>query len=251
MHAIVAGAPKRDSHRWFVTMICALCKTQVPLCRSHIIPEFCFKCLYDGNHHYINMYDVRNDKTCLGQKGFYEPMLCTQCEAKFTRYERHSRRIFTDPLPPPRKGTTRFFDLPNVDAFKFRYFLLSVLWRASNARQKIFQHVDLGPRHHEILRQHLLSETLPPYNRYGCWVLSLHYDDTPLKDFVVEPTYCRIEGHKVYRFVFTGIVLMCFVSNHSLSERWSRLLLGSSDHVTIYRADLPELAFLRKVWYGK
>ena len=81
--------------------------------------------------------------------------------------------------------------------------------------------------------------------------MSLHYDNIPLKDVIVEPTYCRIEGHKVYRFVSAGIVLMCFVSNHRLSEGWSRLLLGSSGQVSIYRADLPELAFLRKVWYGK
>lgn len=221
------------------------------MCNSHIIPEFCFKTLYDENHHFIKLYDVRNDGHCYGQKGYSEPLLCAECEALLARYERYCRRVFTDPLPPPRADTKRFYDLSRVNGFKLRYFFLSILWRASESKHEMYKHVTLGKKHSDILRSHLLAETLPPYDQYGCLVLALHHNDTPLKDLIVEPTHCRIEGHKVYRFVFAGLVLFCFVSSHQVSERWKRLLLGSSEQVTIYRADMPELGFLRSVFYGK
>lgn len=230
---------------------CKLCLAETKVCKSHIIPEFCFKGLYDENHRFIDMYDVRNEKHCLGQKGYSEPLLCSDCEERFARYERHCRRLFTDPLPSPRVGTKRFFDLPNVDGFKFRYFLLSILWRASESKGNVFTHVNLGSKHSEVLRKHLLAETLPPFDQYGCWVLALHYEDEPMNGIIVEPTYCRIEGHKVYRFVFTGIMLYCFVSSHPVPETWNKLLLGYSDRITIYRADLPEVGFLREMWYGQ
>ena len=230
---------------------CRLCLAETKLCKSHIIPEFCFKGLYDENHRFIDMYDVKNEKQCLGQKGYSEPLLCSDCEERFARYERHCRRLFTDPLPAPRVGTKRFFDLPNVDWFRFRYFLLSILWRASIAQGPVFTHVNLGPRHSEILRKQLLSETLPPFDQYGCWVLALHYENEHMRSIIVEPTYCRIEGHMVYRFVFTGVVFYCFVSSHPIIERWRKLFLGYSGQTTIYRADLPELRFLREMWYGQ
>lgn len=231
-------------------MNCKLCLQDRKLCRSHIIPEFCFSLLYDDNHHFINMYDVRQEKTCLGQTGWKEPLLCPTCEGIFAKYERHSRRLFTDQLPAPRKGTKRYFDLPRLDHFKLRYFFLSILWRASVAKSPMFKHVALGQKHEQLLRGHLLAETLPEYDDYGCWVLALHYDSEPLKDIIVEPTHCRIEGHRVYRFVFAGIVLFAFVSSHPVSDKLRRFLLGATSQVTVYRADLPELGFLRQVWHG-
>lgn len=229
---------------------CKLCLAEAKLCKSHIIPEFCFKELYDENHRFIDLYDVRNEKHRLGQKGYSEPLLCSDCEERFARYERHCRRVFSDPLPSPRVGAKRFFDLPNVDWFKLRYFLLSILWRASVAKCTVFTHVNLGHRHGEILRKHLLAETLPPFDQYGCLVLALHYEDEPMKDIIVEPTYCRIEGHKAYRFVVAGLVFFCVVSSHPVSEHWHKLLLGYSDQVTVYRTDLPDLRFMRDVWNG-
>lgn len=231
-------------------MICRLCQADTKLSNSHVIPELCYKELYDAKHRLIDMYDYRNDKIRFRQIGYREPMLCATCEKHFARYERHCRRLFSDPLPHPRAGTTRFFDLPRLDDFKLRYFFLSILWRASESKGTFFQHVNLGPKHSELLRNHLLADTLPPFDEYGCWALALHYENKPMKDFIVEPTPGRIEGHKVYRFIFSGIVLFCFVSSHPIPEMYRKCLIGGTGAVTIHRADLPELGFLREMFLG-
>lgn len=228
---------------------CHLCRTEARLCRSHIIPEYCFKNLYDEKHHFIEMYDVRQERIRLGQKGWSEPILCSACEALFARYERHCRRLFADPLPPIRPGTKRVLDIPRLDVARLRYFFLSILWRANEARSAVFKHVDLGPKHSEELRSSLLSERLPDFDRYGCFVLSLHYEDAPMSGIIVEPTYTRIDGHKVYRFVFTGLVVHMFVSSHPLPDSMRRTLLGAAAGVVIYKADLPEIGFLRRLWF--
>ncbi len=232
-------------------MICRLCHAEAKLSNSHVIPEFCYKGLYDEKHRLIDVYDFKNDKKRFRQIGYREHLLCSDCERHFAHYERHCRRLFTDSLPEPRAGTKRFFDLPRLDGFKLRYFLLSILWRASESKDGFFKHVDLGSKHSELLRSHLLADTLPSFDEYGCWALALHFEDKPLKDLIMEPTPSRIEGHKVYRFVFTGIVLFCFISSHPIPEMYRKCLIGSSKSVTIHRADLPELGFLRKTLFGQ
>jgi hypothetical protein len=112
----------------------------------------------------------------------------------------------------------------------------------------MFAHVDLGEKHSEALRSNLLAEELPKFDQYGCFVSVLHHEGRPMKDMIVEPTYCRVDGHKVYRLVFTGLLVHVFVSAHPVPERLRRLFVGATGHVTVYAADLEEFAFLRRMW---
>ena len=197
------------------------------------------------------MYDVRNMKTRLGQIGYREPLLCKRCEGQFAKYERRARRLFTDPLPKPRPGTTRLYNITNLDAHTVRYFLLSILWRASVASHDAYKNVAIGVKHEEFLRKALLSEELPPYDKYGCLLFALHYQGEQLKDLLVPPMPSRFEGHKVYEFVFAGIVARYLVSSHPVPDKWKPLLMGANDGVSIYRAELEEFKGLKKAWYGK
>src|SRR5205807_10147179 len=81
-------------------MKCALCLEEARLCKSHIIPEFCFVPFYDQNHRIIEVSDVEKGRVRRMQKGFWERLLCIKCESLLNGLERQARRIFTDPLPP-------------------------------------------------------------------------------------------------------------------------------------------------------
>ena len=228
---------------------CALCGAEAKLCKSHIIPEFCYAPMYDSEHRFIDMYDVKNQKIRKGQKGHWQYMLCRECESHFSKFERHASRVFTRPLPAPRLGTTRYFDLPAVDPGKLRLFLLSVLWRAGVSRLDMFEHVVLG-RHEEALRRIVLSEEPPSFDSYGTMMFALHYRKDPLHNMLVEPTPCRVDGHRVYRFVFHGFVMMIWVTGHRVGSRWRRLFLGADGATTVYSAELDEFKFLHSLWYG-
>src|ERR1035437_506423 len=228
-------------------MTCRLCLTDTPLAQSHIIPEFIFSGMYDKKHRYLELSDVNTGKIRLGQKGFRERLLCPSCESHLNRYERHSRRLFVDDLPQPESPKSRRVRIENLDYRLFKLFLLSVLWRASVSSLPMFEHVDLGP-HEEKIRLILQSENPGSPRMYPCSVFPLLFEGEHFRGYMVEPTFCRIEGHKCYRFVFGGFVFMVFVSSHNIPPKFEKVLLTDNSPLFLYPTELSDFAFLRDVW---
>ena len=57
------------------------------LCRSHIIPEFFFKPLYDEKGRYHQYSADPEQKTLVHQKGLREYLFCRECEDRFRVWE--------------------------------------------------------------------------------------------------------------------------------------------------------------------
>ena len=226
---------------------CALCLQEAPLCKSHIIPEFCFTPFYDQNHRIIEVSDVEKGKMRRVQKGFWERLLCAKCETLLNGWERLARRVFTDSLPPHEAGTKRARSFKNVDYASFKLFMLSILWRASVTTHSFFKHVSLGP-HEELIRQMILNRDAGEAEDYPMMIFALHFQGQHMPDLMFEPTYMRVGGLKCYRFVFTGVIAMIYVSGQVPSTRFMRLALGPEKPVRIYDGELSEFRFLREVW---
>jgi hypothetical protein len=218
-----------------------------PLCNSHIISEFLFRILYDKNHRYIEVPDIKEGKVRKGQSGYKQRLLCSACEKVLNRYERHSRRLFRDALPPPLLGAARMREFHNLDYRLLKLFFLSVLWRASLSSLPIFRHVSLGP-HEETLRNMILSGDAGSEADYATLFFILHLDGQHLRDFMVEPTFMRVEGHKCYRLVLSGFVVLIFVSSQQVPDPLPRVVLSPSRPVRGYDAEFGQFAFLRAVW---
>lgn len=228
-------------------MRCRLCLQEAPLCKSHVIPEFCFKPFYDNSHHFIEVTDVKKGKVRKGQKGYWERLLCKDCEALISRYERYARRLFADPLPPIVPGTQRVRQHPNLTYRDLKLFFLSVLWRCSVSTNSFFKHVSLGP-HDEKIRLMLLTRDAGFANLYSVMIFALHFDGKRLPDFMVEPTPTRFEGRKCYRFVLSGFVILIFVSSHDAPEKFLRHVLSPNRPIETYDNELGDFGFLREVW---
>ncbi|MCB1209556.1 MAG: hypothetical protein KDK97_09530 [Verrucomicrobiales bacterium] len=228
-------------------MNCALCHETKDLCKSHIIPEFIFAPLYDKDHRFIEVTDVANGVVKRGQKGYWERLLCVDCEAAISRHERHSRRLFVDPLPPQISGSKRIREHPRLDYTAFKLFCLSILWRASVSSLAIFGHVKLGP-HEEVIRQILLTGNAGDTLLYPLQIYALHFNGDPLRDFLVEPTHMRVDGHLCYRFVFMGFIIFAFVSSHGIPKTAEKLVIRHDGVIQTFDAELREFAFLRHVW---
>ena len=111
---------------------CRLCDNEGPLCRSHIVPEFAYA-------------PIKNDKNqicAVGptvkkvQTGYFEKMLCSNCEGLISGYEGKFKKLWMDTIPPDfRHLATKSLEdvisveVPDYDAFKL--FHLSVFWRAA------------------------------------------------------------------------------------------------------------------------
>jgi len=226
---------------------CRLCLREAPLCKSHIIPEFCFKPFYDKSHRFIEVTDVRKGKVRRGQKGYWERLLCKDCEALISRFERHSRRLFADPLPPLASNTRTVRQHLRLTYHPLKLFFLSILWRSSVSTDSFFKHVSLGP-HEEKIRLMLLNEDPGPPNVYSPMIFALHFSGQPLPDFMIEPMPTRYEARKCYWFVLAGFVVLIFVASHDAPLKFLRHVLSPNRPIETYDKELISFGFLRDVW---
>ena len=187
-------------------MACALCQRDLPLCRSHVIPEFFYKPLYDPSPK--RFYAVSSDSevsTLRRQSGEWERLLCTDCEGKFSRWERYVALLFGQAAPMLEPGEGRQV-MRGIDYTQFRLFQLSVLWRASISTRPFFADVDLSPEHNEKLREMLLSENPGAPQEYGCWLLLCVPLREVLPEMMFSPDVFDRGGHTIGRFLFGGLM---------------------------------------------
>ncbi|VAW81253.1 hypothetical protein MNBD_GAMMA12-1540, partial [hydrothermal vent metagenome] len=112
-------------------MNCHLCLHDKPLKKSHIIPEFVYKSLYDEKHRYHILSTFKATKTAQQQKGLREPLLCELCEEKLSKYERYVSLIFTGAIPTTENTNGDLITINGLKYKEFKLFALSILWRAS------------------------------------------------------------------------------------------------------------------------
>lgn len=226
---------------------CRLCLELARLSRSHIISEFLFKPLYDPEHRFIEVTDVAKGKVGRGQSGYRERLLCARCESHLNRFEKHSRRLFTDPLPPHIAGSERIREFRRLDYALLKLFFLSVLWRSSVSSLDVFKHVSLGP-HEEKIRIRLGNSEPGLESDYPTVFFNLHFEKEHFRDLMVNPTYMRVEGRLCYRFLLSGFVVLIFVASHGPPPSFARFVLAPDSPVRGYDADFREFRFLSEVW---
>ena len=75
---------------------CALCHEEAPLHESHIIPRFAVKWLKESDlTRYLRRIDQPNLRS---QDGMKPKLLCTNCEKKFSRWEKSVREEVFAPV---------------------------------------------------------------------------------------------------------------------------------------------------------
>lgn len=148
-------------------MICKLCQEDTKLLKkSHIIPDFMYKEIYDEKHFLYRGSAKNLDKMQTVPTGEYDSnILCKNCDNEIIgSYESYGSGVFFDGLPQsncPTFKSGKINDIhvtlfENLEYDKFKLFLLSLLWRASISNRKFFKNVNLGDDE-ERIRKLLLS----------------------------------------------------------------------------------------------
>ncbi len=201
--------------------------------------------MYDQDHRFYSLDDLKTGLYSQPRKGFRDYLLCARCETHCSLFESKAAPFFSachPPSQPPRKSVDVQLDYKN-----FRLFLLSVLWRSSITEHPFFEHVDLGP-HEEVLRQMLLQSDPGDPDQYGCTVCRLKFQGQDFRDFAVQPTPARPNGHNIYRFTYAGFVFFYYISRHALSLGARRSFIQRNGQMVLMDGHLEELTFLRDTW---
>ena len=195
-------------------MACALCHSDSELCRSHIVPEFFFARIYDEDNRTLSLRHGETRARTI-QKGHREKLLCRTCEDQFQRYEDYFARYWYQ-RPAPAKGVLgEFLTLVDLDYPKLKLLLLSIVWRASVAKQNAFSSANLGPKHEGIVRR-MIADEEPRTRRDYPIIGGLLVDPETRKlwdNTVMLPLLMKVEGHWAHRMVFGGVSWTVFASS--------------------------------------
>lgn len=102
-----------------VFLPCALCKREVSLKQSHIFPKLIYKRI---KSHPKSRFRSLDNFSQIMQDGEKRPMLCHDCEERFSTFEVKFASLFLDPYLQNGK-------LKNSRSVWVNYYFLSVAWR--------------------------------------------------------------------------------------------------------------------------
>lgn len=200
-------------------MICKLCLKEKQLVRkSHIIPDFMYQGLFNAKHFIAPLYLKEMNVGKMKPTGFYEPdILCAQCESQIIgKLESYANLVIFGGKGNPDKyhrctkvenyEGNQLLYFENIDYKKFKLFLLSILWRASISKQKIFSQVNLG-EHEEIIRKMIIENDPKTDNDYSISIVLLKENKVSPTNFIVDPVKIEDSGTISYIFIVNGLVI--------------------------------------------
>ncbi len=227
-------------------MNCRLCNGEKPLKESHIIPRFFYRPMeWNGNNFRYQILGVHSIRVITGQGGIKERLLCEDCELKFSRFENYvSRTLYGGLELTFSKLTNRTWLISGLDYNKFKLFQLSILWRASVSSQEFFESVRLGEKHESEISKMLLDQNPGPPEKYLCILVAIIFDGNVIDDFILNPTYIRQDGHRVYRFIFGGFAWAYFVSSHSTPEGVRQYAINQNGEMIVSALEMQRLGMI-------
>ena len=194
-------------------MACALCRANSHLRKSHILPEFFYKPIYDSIHRAICITTDPTEPESFIQKGITELLLCDQCEQKIGRWEKYAKEHFVDGQGLSCVESANAITLKGLDYKKFRLFELSLLWRMGVSSLSYFSAVDLGV-HEEKLRLALLCEDPLEFDHYPCFHFIVLIRGKFYADGLIPPIPSRLCGIRCYSVFINGMMFCFLVGNH-------------------------------------
>ena len=206
---------------------CKLCLTEgVKLCNSHIVPEFCYKPIYNDKHKVIRANITKAGiKHVDCQKGHYEPLLCEGCEKKIhSSYEQPFHRYWYLSRAVPQKVAADHIEVYGVDYKTMKLFHLSVIWRVSVS--KTFSHMSLGSYYSEKIRQMLYDGNPGPDDHFPIFGrLLLDNDRQVVHPIVTTPLEAKFDENYAYCMCYAGCEWRFLITDHP-TQKQKNMSLG-------------------------
>lgn len=226
--------------------LCKLCGKLAELRRSHILPEFLFKPLYDEVHRYHVLNSRPDIKAKFAQKGISEQLLCDSCEGAISKYEAYAASVMGGDEGIRLNWNNGAIEVSGLEYHRFKLFLISILWRASVSNLDFFKMVQLGP-HAEKLRLMLLAGEAGEPDRYGCMIFPVRHGEDQLPDLMVSPEPIKIGGRWWQRFIFSGAAWVFYCDSRPAPDFTQGLLLNRSGFLRAVPYDLKGTNFAQEL----
>lgn len=224
--------------------ICKLCLNEAQLLpKSHIIPEFLYKELYDEKHRFFfttstNLKEGKKNLKPL-QSGIYEGnILCINCDnsilgslerysANFLFPKNTSKEKSCQLIPNYIENGNQFLKRSNVDYNKFKLFFLSILWRSSISSKEFFKEIQIGIHEH-IIREMIIQNQPGEINDYPVLITIIDQSSKSPKDYIGQPRLGKYEGHRIALFWTSSLLFCVIISSHKKPSKLLDMALKPS-----------------------
>jgi hypothetical protein len=227
-------------------MHCHLCHTEQKLCKSHIVPEFLYRDLYNGDHMMMGINGQGNKGWKPLQKGIREKLFCSDCEQHLNdKYEKPFLKQWLNEKPLPSQMSHNSLFSATYDYPTFKLFHLSILFRASVSSLSTFQEVDLG-KHEKRINQMLLNEDPGQDWEYPILAFAVLNGNDVEKRLISQPIRGRHEGHRAYGQIYGGAMWWILVSSHR-NDLFCRAGLQPSGKINISAELWDEIGVIQNI----
>ena len=200
--------------------------------------------MYDSIHRFHVVSTDPKVPQEMEQKGVREPLLCAKCEGRFSRYEKHASEAFFGDEATVQPVQPGFSKVLSVDYTLFRLFVLSMIWRMSESRLKMFANVDLGP-HAEIIRKALLADDPLQETHYPFVVTAVTFQGKFHEDLILEPDWVRVDQYRAFRFIIRGLLFFVFVSKQPPPPALAQAIFRRTGGLLVAAKDVDRIPYLK------
>ncbi len=223
---------------------CKLCKKRAKLIRkSHIIPNFMYKGLFDANN---KMTMVNLNKPLFNPKpyqtGIFEKfILCKECEnellsksEKYVSVVLYGGALKNTPLFENQLGPDGIESIiiRNIDYKKFKHFILSIVWRASISGNPFFEKINLS-NEEEVLRNIILSNVYTDEENFKISILAIVNRNNDLVRVIQNPELYELGNCRFVTFFIGGFVYFISLSKDASFPIFEKTFLKQDGRIDI------------------
>lgn len=218
---------------------CRLCGASETLLKSHIIPEFIYRPMYDEKHRFFVLDAVKRWRAKPLQKGLMERILCHGCEQLLSEFEKYAAEVMSGNSSAKLQQYHDRVCISGLDYARFKLFLLSVLWRASVTNHEFFKLVSLGP-HEDKVRSMIIERRPGRPEEYGCIVIFSALKGEDITDTMFNPEPFRWAGRRFNKFFFAGAGWCFYCDSQPPTAHLRRLFLQEDGTLHGLKMDLQD-----------
>jgi hypothetical protein len=205
-----------------------------------------YKELYDEEHKLYRVDFSDPSKYERPPTGEYDQdILCLDCDSKIigNRYDDYAAKVFEQEnfvqiSQGKNVGELLTTDISKIDYTKFKLFLLSILWRASISKRKLFSAVNLGP-YEEIIRDMLYNQDPGEPNDFPCYIIALRKEIEMAKQLVSAFRKDKTKLYTMYTIIIAGFLYIYRVGkNIDVPNELLDILINKSNRMKIVQVPI-------------
>lgn len=238
---------------------CPYCLEPKGLADSHIIPWGIWR-LKDTDSGFLEISTESHLPPKKLRKGWYEKLLCEDCDKEIGRnFDNYGRDFFAS-APTwkvhelgPGGPDNSFSEIIDYNYATLKLFILSVLWRASLSTTQVGSAVKLLPEQEQRIRQMLRENDPGDLCEFSCAIFKYYDDGRDLHQTVVAPRLFKASNCVRYAEIqFNEFACRIKASNQKDRARYDQVWLSPNGPLRIiHTSPAGKIAFGAKAVQGQ